>query len=141
MSTRSNIIIKNGRTEILLYRHCDGYLTGAGQDLLDDLSNSDFEKEPYFDNVAEYFNIAKFTEKLLNQNTDYRIDNQLGGDIQYLYTFEFEDSYEHGDHYNRVKLKSIEVDQEHEYGRGGTNKYKSLSEFQDAINKARKENE
>ena len=141
MSTRSNIIIKNGRTEILLYRHCDGYLTGAGQDLLDDLSNSDFEKEPYFDNVAEYFNIAKFTEKLLNQNTDYRIDNQLGGDIEYLYTFEFEDSYEHGDHYNRVKLKSIEVDQEHEYGRGGTNKYKSLSEFQDAINKARKENE
>ena len=42
---------------------------------------------------------------------------------------------------NRVKLKSIEVDQEHEYGRGGKNKYKSLSEFQDAINKARKENE
>jgi len=89
MSTRSNIIIKNGRTEILLYRHCDGYLTGTGQDLHDDLSNSDF------DNVGQYFNIAKF----------------------------------------------IEVDQEHEYGRGGTNKYKSLSEFQDAINKARKENE
>ena len=135
MSTRSNIIIKNGRTEILLYRHCDGYLTGTGQDLHDDLSNSDF------DNVGQYFNIAKFTEKLLSQNTDYRIDNQLGGDIEYLYTFEFEDGYEHGDHYNRVKLKSIEVDQEHEYGRGGTNKYKSLSEFQDAINKARKENE
>jgi hypothetical protein len=135
MSTRSNIIIKNGRTEILLYRHCDGYLTGAGQDLHDDLSNSDF------DNVGQYFNIAKFTEKLLSQNSSYRIDNQLGGDIEYLYTFEFEDSYEHGDHYNRVKLKSIEVDQEHEYGRGGKNKYKSLSEFQDAINKARKENE
>ena len=135
MSTRSNIIIKNGRTEILLYRHCDGYLTGAGQDLHDDLSNSDF------DNVGQYFNIAKFTEKLLSQNSSYRIDNQLGGDIEYLYTFEFEDGYEHGDHYNRVKLKSIEVDQEHEYGRGGTNKYKSLSEFQDAINKARKENE
>ena len=135
MSTRSNIIIKNGRTEILLYRHCDGYLTGAGQDLHDDLSNSDF------DNVGQYFNIAKFPEKLLSQNSSYRIDNQLGGDIEYLYTFEFEDGYEHGDHYNRVKLKSIEVDQEHEYGRGGKNKYKSLSEFQDAINKARKENE
>ena len=135
MSTRSNIIIKNGRTEILLYRHCDGYLIGTGQDLHDDLSNSDF------DNVGQYFNIAKFTEKLLSQNSSYRIDNQLGGDIEYLYTFEFEDGYEHGDHYNRVKLKSIEVDQEHEYGRGGKNKYKSLSEFQDAINKARKENE
>jgi hypothetical protein len=135
MSTRSNIIIKNGRTEILLYRHCDGYLTGAGQDLHDDLSNSDF------DNVGQYFNIAKFTEKLLKQDTDYRIDNQLGGDIEYLYTFEFEDSYEHGDHYNRVKLKSIEVDQNVGFGRGGKKKYKTLSEFQDAINKARKENE
>jgi len=135
MSTRSNIIIKNGRTEILLYRHCDGYLIGTGQDLHDDLSNSDF------DNVNGYFNLAKFTKKLLDQDTDYRIDNQFGGDIEYLYTFEFEDGYEHGDHYNRVKLKSIEVDQEHEYGRGGKNKYKSLSEFQDAINKARKENE
>jgi hypothetical protein len=138
MSTRSNIIIKNGRTEILLYRHSDGYLTGTGQDLHDDLSNSDFDDEL---NVGQYFNIAKFTEKLLSQDSSYRIDNQLGGDIEYLYTFEFEDVYEHGDHYNRVKLKSIEVDQEHEYGRGGTNKYKSLSEFQDAINKARKENE
>jgi len=140
MSTRSNIIIKNGKTNILLYRHCDGYLVGAGQDLHNDLSNSDFEQEPYFDNIAEYFNIAKFTEKLLKQDTDYRIDNQLGGDIEYLYTFEFEDSYEHGDHYNRVKLKSIEVDQDHQYGRGGKKKYKTLSEFQDDINKARKEN-
>ena len=135
MSTRSNIIIKNGRTEILLYRHSDGYLTETGQDLHDDLSNSDF------DNVNGYFNLAKFTKKLLDQDTDYRIDNQFGGDIEYLYTFEFEDGYEHGDHYNRVKLKSIEVNQDHAYGRGGKNKYKSLSEFQDAINKARKENE
>ena len=135
MSTRSNIIIKNGKTEILLYRHCDGYLTGTGQDLLDDLSNSDF------DNVGQYFNIAKFTEKLLSQDSSYRIDNQLGGDIEYLYTLDFENNYNDARHYNRVKLKSIEVDQEHEYGRGGTNKYKSLSEFQDAINRARKENE
>ena len=34
MSTRSSILIKNGKTEILLYRHCDGYLTGTGQDLV-----------------------------------------------------------------------------------------------------------
>ena len=135
MSTRSNIIIKNGRTEILLYRHCDGYLTGTGQDLLDDLSNSDF------DNVGQYFNIAKFTEKLLSQDSSYRIDNQLGGDIEYLYTFEFQDSYEHGEHYNRVKLKSIEVNQDVGFGRGGKKKFKTLSEFQDAINKERKENE
>jgi len=141
MSTRSNIIIKNGKTNILLYRHCDGYLTGTGQDLLDDLSNSDFEKEPYFDNVAEYFNIAKFTEKLLNQDGNYRIDNQLGGDIEYLYIFDFENSYEDARHYNRVKLKSIEVNQDVGFGRGGKRKFRTLSEFQDAINKARKENE
>ena len=135
MSTRSNIIIKNGRTEILLYRHSDGYLTETGQDLHDDLSNSDF------DNVNGYFNLAKFTKKLLDQDTDYRIDNQLGGDIEYLYTFDFEDSYEDARHYNRVKLKSIEVNQDVGFGRGGKRKFKTLSEFQDAINKERKENE
>ena len=142
MSTRSNIIIKNGKTNILLYRHCDGYLTGAGQDLLDDLSNSDFEEKPYFDNIAENFDISKFLKKLLNcENGSYRIDHQLGGDIEYLYTFEFQDSYEHGEHYNRVKLKSIEVNQDVGFGRGGKRKFKTLSEFQDAINKERKENE
>jgi hypothetical protein len=135
MSTRSNIIIKNGKTEILLYRHCDGYLTGTGQDLVNDLMVSDY------DNVNGYFNLAKFTKKLLDQDTDYRIDNQFGGDIEYLYTFEFEDSYEDARHYNRVKLKSIEVDQDVGFGKGGKRKFKTLSEFLDAINKARKENE
>jgi len=136
MSTRSNIIIKNGKTNILLYRHCDGYLEGAGQDLHDDLISSNFAIED-----KENFNISKFLKKLLNcENGSYRIDDQLGGDIEYLYTFEFEDTYEHGAHYNRVKLKSIEVDQDHQYGRGGKKKYKTLSEFQEDINKARKEN-
>ena len=135
MSTRSNIIIKNGKTNILLYRHWDGYLEGAGQDLHDDLISSNFAIED-----KENFNISKFLNKLLEDGSSYRIDDQLGGDIEYLYTFQFEDSYEHGAHYNRVKLKSIEVDQDHQYGRGGKKKYKTLSEFQDDINKARKEN-
>jgi hypothetical protein len=137
MSTRSNIIIKNGRTEILLYRHCDGYLTGTGQDLHDDLKSSYFVSYSGVD--FKNYNIAKFTEKLLREDSSYRIDNQLGGDIEYLYTFEFQDSYEHGEHYNRVKLKSIEVNQDVGFGRGGKRKFKTLSEFQDAINKARKE--
>jgi|TARA_B100001094_G_C17938907_1_gene674529 Fe-S cluster assembly iron-binding protein IscA len=135
MSTRSNIIIKNGKTNILLYRHWDGYLEGAGQDLHDDLISSNFAIED-----KENFNISKFLNKLLEDGSSYRIDDQLGGDIEFLYTFQFEDTYEHGDHYNRVKLKSIEVDQDHQYGRGGKKKYKTLSEFQDDINKARKEN-
>ena len=139
MSTRSNIIIKNGRTEILLYRHCDGYLTGAGQDLHDDLKSSYFVSYSGVD--FKNYNIAKFTEKLLREDSSYRIDDQLGGDIEYLYTFEFQDSYEHGEHYNRVKLKSIEVNQNVGFRRGDIRKFKTLSEFQDAINKERKENE
>ena len=139
MSTRSNIIIKNGKTNILLYRHCNGYLTGAGQDLHDDLKSSYFVSYSGVD--LKNYNIAKFTEKLLREDSSYRIDNQLGGDIEYLYTFEFQDSYEHGEHYNRVKLKSIEVNQDVGFGRGGKKKFKTLSEFQDAINKERKENE
>ena len=139
MSTRSNIIIKNGKTNILLYRHCDGYLQGAGQDLHDDLKSSYFVSYSGVD--LKNYNIAKFTEKLLREDSSYRIDNQLGGDIEYLYTFEFQDNYEHGEHYNRVKLKSIEVNQDVGFGRGGKRKFKTLSEFQDAINKERKENE
>ena len=139
MSTRSNIIIKNGRTEILLYRHCDGYLTGTGQDLHDDLKSSYFVSYSGVD--FKNYNIAKFTEKLLREDSSYRIDDQLGGDIEYLYTFEFQDSYEHGEHYNRVKLKSIEVNQNVGFRRGDIRKFKTLSEFQDAINKERKENE
>jgi hypothetical protein len=110
-------------------------LEGAGQDLHDDLISSNFAIED-----KENFNISKFLNKLLEDGSSYRIDDQLGGDIEFLYTFQFEDTYEHGDHYNRVKLKSIEVDQDHQYGRGGKKKYKTLSEFQDDINKARKEN-
>ena len=140
MSTRSNIIIKNGKTNILLYRHCDGYLTGAGQDLLDDLRSSYFVyNDGYEDKIN--FDIAKFTKKLLNQDGDYRIDDQLGGDIEYLYTLDFENNYNDARHYNRVKLKSIEVNQDVGFGHGGKRKFKTLSEFQDAINKERKENE
>ena len=140
MSTRSNIIIKNGKTNILLYRHCDGYLTGAGQDLLDDLRSSYFVyNDGYEDKIN--FDIAKFTKKLLNQDGDYRIDDQLGGDIEYLYTLDFENNYNDARHYNRVKLKSIEVNQDVGFGRGGKRKFKTWFEFQDAINKERKENE
>ena len=153
MSTRSSILIKNGKTEILLYRHCDGYLTGTGQDLHDDLLNSKFEfseknmnygfggKAKKSDLENGNFNIADFTKKLLDQDGSYRIDNEPPYDIEYLYTFKFEDNYNHGGHYNRVKLKSIEVNQDVGFGRGGKRKFKTLSEFLDAINKARKENE
>ena len=139
MSTRSNIIIKNGKTNILLYRHCDGYLTGTGQDLLDDLKSSYFVSYSGVD--LKNYNIAKFTEKLLREDSSYRIDDQLGGDIEYLYTLDFENNYNDARHYNRVKLKSIEVNQDVGFGQGGKRKFKTWSEFQDAINKARKENE
>ena len=140
MSTRSNIIIKNGKTNILLYRHCDGYLTGAGQDLLDDLRSSYFVyNDGYEDKIN--FDIAKFTKKLLNQDGNYRIDDQLGGDIEYLYIFDFETNYNDARHYNRVSLKSIEVNQDVGFGHGGKRKFKTWFEFQDAINKERKENE
>ena len=58
MSTRSNIIIKNGKTNILLYRHWDGYLEGAGQDLHDDLISSNFAIED-----KENFEISIFLKK------------------------------------------------------------------------------
>ena len=128
MSTRSNIIIKCGKTNIIIYRHCDGYLEGAGKDLYDVLATSKFSPKDH-----DQYNIAKFISKLLISDHSYRIDDQLAGDIEYLYIFDFTDTYEHGEHYNRVKLKSITVDQDHKYGNGGKVKYKSLKDFNDAI--------
>ena len=132
MGTRSNIIIKCGKTNIVLYKHYDGYLEGAGKDLYEALVTS---KYSHFDEDRDQYNIAKLISKLLINDHSYRIDDQIAGDIEYLYIFDFTDTYEHGEHYNRVKLKSIIVDQDHEYGNGGKVKFKSLRDFNDAIYK------
>ena len=127
MSTRSSVIINYGQTQLIIYRHWDGYIEEAGKDLATKLNGC------YFDDDRKYFNIAKFVSKLLIDDDTYRITTQLHGDLEYCYIFNFDDAYEHGGHYNRVKLKNIIIDQNHKYGKGGTTIFKTLRGFKTII--------
>jgi hypothetical protein len=128
MSTRCNIIINFGNTTLTLYRHMDGYLSGTGKDLYNKLFYSAFEKHDY-----KNYNIAKFIKKLLDDDYSYRLDDKCATDIQYLYIFNFKSNYKHANHYNKVELSLITVDENHQYGRGAVNHYANLSEFHQLI--------
>ena len=88
MSTRCNIKIKSGDTNIWLYRHCDGYLSEAGYNLSSTLAHCNGFKS--------------FLDSLLNQKYEasmyrkaqsvYEFTTEEHGDIEYLYSFEFDRS-------------------------------------------------
>ena len=86
MSTRTNIIVKSGDTKIWLYRHCDGYLSQTGYNLASCLIHNNGFK--------------KFLNSLLKQEYEatayrpakpvYEFTTMRHGDIEYLYSFEFD---------------------------------------------------
>jgi len=88
MSTRTNILIKSGDTKIWLYRHMDGYLSETGYNLASTL--------------AYCKGFKSFLDKLLNQKYEatmyrsaqpiYEFTTEEHGDIEYLYSFEFDRS-------------------------------------------------
>ena len=88
MSTRTNIRIKSGETNIWLYRHCDGYLSETGYNLASTL--------------AHCKGFKSFLNSLLNQKYEatmyreakpiYEFTTEEHGDIEYLYFFEFDRS-------------------------------------------------
>ena len=83
MSTRSNTIVKNMKTDekVYLYRHCDGYLEGAGFDVLDALNKFvTLGKENTIQNIAEFIK-----EKC---DGTYEDTDSIHGDIDYLYVIE-----------------------------------------------------
>ena len=57
MSTRCNILIKSGSTNIWLYRHCDGYLSETGYNLASTLSHCNGFKN-FLDNLLNDWNCA-----------------------------------------------------------------------------------
>ena len=90
MSTRTNIVIQTGQTNVYLYRHHDGYLTETGADLLKKLN-------------AANDNPSLFLESLLAERYDkqnyetvakrvYELTTEVHGDIGYLYVVRFDDS-------------------------------------------------
>ncbi len=76
MSTRANIKLINGDSIIWVYRHSDGYPAETGHDLSEKLKKTCYD-----------FN--ELTAGILKDDA-YRITTEQHGDIEYLYTIEFE---------------------------------------------------
>jgi hypothetical protein len=86
MSTRSNIIIKSGKTAIYMYRHSDGYPACNGIDLADALATAK--------------TASAFVQNLLDRRYDkqsyetepkriYELTTDVHGDIEWCYKIEF----------------------------------------------------
>ena len=83
MSTRSNTIIKdlkNPDSIVYLYRHFDGYLDGAGFDILNYV-NIIINKNVKLDAVS-------VGEWIVNNGAGYEYTTDIHGDIEYLYIVE-----------------------------------------------------
>ena len=89
MSTRSNTIIKDldsGR-EIFMYRHCDGYFSGAGFDLLD------FAKK--MNVLSEWEDVSKLAMELEETDLGYEPTEGLHLDIEFIYLLEVQNKKIH----------------------------------------------
>ena len=88
MSTRCNIKIKSGSTNIWLYRHCDGYLAETGYNLASTLAHCKGFKS-FLDNLLN----QKYEATMYRQAKPiYEFTTEEHGDIEYLYSFEFDRS-------------------------------------------------
>ena len=82
MSTRSNTIIRDLDTghKIFMYRHCDGYFSGAGFDLLD------FAKK--MNVLGEWKDVSELATKLEETDLGYEPTEGLHLDIEFIYILE-----------------------------------------------------
>lgn len=101
MATRSSIILTDGATRIVLYRHYDGYPSVNGLDLANIMAETVKFSEKYEskmtsdgasirtidDNFREP--IQFFLEKLLSHDGDYRIQSFVSDDSEYIYDIGF----------------------------------------------------
>ena len=86
MSTRSNILIKSGDTNIWIYRHMDGYLSETGYNLAVTLAHSRSYTD-FMNTLLSY----KYDPSIYRKTEPvYGITTEQHGDIEYLYKFEFD---------------------------------------------------
>lgn len=76
MSTRANIVLKQGELRRVLYRHCDGYLSGLGQEILDFLKNN------------ESRNIEEISDSLEANEIAFYDGIDVHGDVEFIYLIE-----------------------------------------------------
>ena len=81
MSTRANVKIIGKHGTVFLYRHCDGYPEGLGEEL------------KYFIQDHEFFtsDAKEFAEKLINTDSNLELTDREHGDIEYLYVIDLEE--------------------------------------------------
>lgn len=83
MSTRSNTIIsdKNTNEKEILYRHFDGYVSGAGVDLMSYVRKMliDFKKKHV---TADVVHVKDW---ILKNGDSYEDTNAINGDVEYIY--------------------------------------------------------
>jgi hypothetical protein len=85
MSTRSTIHFKGygGETTAIIYRHCDGYIAGAGADLLTFLDEIEEAGTAGGSGLA-----SAYVAWALGEDVQAEIMTADPGDIQYRYTVE-----------------------------------------------------
>lgn len=86
MSTRCNIIIKKGEDKVLLYRHCDGYPSATGRDLLKLCSECKFD-------------VFKLFKYLANSGA-YELSSFKHGDAEYEYVIDLDSKRIYADNLN-----------------------------------------
>ncbi len=83
MSTRSNTVIIDAKTgdKDILYRHFDGYLSGAGVELLNyiRLMKLDFMKKGI---IADSVHVKDW---ILKKGDEYEDAGYISGDVEYIY--------------------------------------------------------
>ena len=100
MSTRSNVLIKSGDTNIWIYRHMDGYLSETGYNLAVTLAHS----KSYQNFMSQLLSYKYDASEFRKADPIYEMTTGQHGDIEYLYKFEFDRSMPH---FVKVQVFSI----------------------------------
>lgn len=98
MSTRAAIIIEHGSSRVVLYRHCDGYLSTTGADLFEKLAPRvarQYTKQPATATPDELLRklLADHYEKASYQDRPspiYQLAFERYGDVEHVYTLRFD---------------------------------------------------
>ena len=79
MSTRSHIEVRKGKIKNYIYHHCDGYPSGVGMELKEEL-----EKKHFFDKDKN-LNVVKVSNMIYSIDSQYEPDEGFHGDEEYYY--------------------------------------------------------
>ena len=103
MSTRSNVLIKSGDTNIWIYRHMDGHLSETGYNLAVTLAHSK-SYQNFMNQLLSYKYDLSIYSSYRKAEPIYEMTTGQHGDIEDLYTFEFDRSMPH---FVKVQIFSI----------------------------------